>query len=94
VGEPLFLIECYASSATAEVAAEMLAQLRSGANGGSGASPVTPMSCIAVPSDEIIYCLVASDSADSVHEALTNMSIGHDRIVGAVEVKPVRGVGP
>jgi hypothetical protein len=90
VGQPLFLIECYSSSATAELATQMLAQLGSLADETPG---LTPVSCIAIPADEVCLCLVESDSAESVHRALSSISIGHERIVGAVQVSPVRGDG-
>jgi len=60
----------------------MLAQLRSGANGAPeprGHADVVHRRAEC----EIIYCLVASDSADSVHEALTICRSANDRIVGA-----------
>jgi hypothetical protein len=93
VGQPLFLIECYSSSATAELATQMLAQLGSLAGDADGGPGLTPVSCIAIPADEVCLCLVESDSAESVHRALSSISIGHERIVGAVQVSPVRGDG-
>jgi len=90
VGQPLFLVECYSSSATAELATQMLAQLGSLADEAPG---LTPVSCIAIPADEVCLCLVESDSAESVHRALSKIAIGHERIVGAVQVSPVRGDG-
>lgn len=90
VGQPLFLVECYASSATAELAKQMLTQLGSLADETPG---LTPVSCIAIPADELFLCLVESDSAESVHKALSSIAIGHERIVGAVQVSPVRGDG-
>lgn len=85
VGQPLFLVECYASSATAELAAQMLTRLGSLAD---GTPSVTPVSCIAVPADEMCLCLVESDSAESVRQALSSIELGHERIVGAVQVNP------
>ena len=90
MGQPLFLVECYSSSATAELATQMLAQLGSLADEAPG---LTPVSCIAIPADEVCLCLVESDSAESVHRALSKIAIGHERIVGAVQVSPVRGDG-
>jgi hypothetical protein len=89
VGQPLFLVECYTSPATAECAAQLLARL--GASAGERA--VTPVSCIAVPADEMCLCLVESDSAEFVQEALSRIAVGHERIIGAIQVSPVRGVG-
>lgn len=90
VGQPLFLVECYASSATAELATQMLTRLGSLADEAPG---LTPVSCIAIPTDEICLCLVESDSAESVRRALSSIAMGHERIVGAVQVSPVRGDG-
>ena len=84
------MVECYASSATAELAMQMLTQLGSLADETPG---LTPVSCIAIPADELFLCLVESDSAESVHKALSSIAIGHERIVGAVQVSPVRGDG-
>jgi hypothetical protein len=89
VGQPVFLVECYTSPATAECAAQLLAHL--GASAGEGA--VTPVSCIAVPADEMCLCVVESDSAELVQEALSRIAVGHERIIGAIQVSPVRGVG-
>jgi hypothetical protein len=89
VGQPLFLVECYTSPATAECAAHLLARLGSRA----GDAAVTPVSCIAVPADEMCFCLVESDSAELVREALSQIALGHERIVAAIQVSPVRGVG-
>lgn len=54
---------------------------------------MTPVSCIAVPADEMCFCLVESDSAELVRDALLRIAVGHERIVGAIQVSPVRGVG-
>jgi hypothetical protein len=89
VGQPLFLVECYTSPATAEGAAQLLAQLGSSVEGAA----VTPVSCIAVPADDMCLCLVESDSAELVQEALSRIAVGHERIVGAIQVSPVRGGG-
>lgn len=83
--QPLFLVECYSSSATAEAAADLLARLRAlGSRFASGV--LTPLSCIAVPGDEIFFCLIESDSLESVHRALQRTSIGYQRVVGAFAV--------
>jgi hypothetical protein len=89
VGKPLFLVECYTSPATAEGAAQLLARLSSSAEGAG----VTPVSCIAVPTDEMCFCLVESNSAEAVQEVLARVAVGHERIVGAIQVSPGRGVG-
>jgi hypothetical protein len=88
VGQPLFLVECYTSPATAEGGAQLLARLGSAADDGT----VKPVSCIAVPADEMCLCLVEADSAESIRQALGRMSIGHERIVGAVQVDPGPGL--
>ena len=54
---------------------------------------LTPVSCIAIPTDEMYLCLVESDSAESVRQALSSIAMGHERIVGAVQVSAVRGDG-
>ena len=54
---------------------------------------MTPVSCIAVPADEMCLCLVESDSAELVQEALSRIAVGHERIIEAIQVSPVRGVG-
>jgi hypothetical protein len=85
VEQSVFLVECYTASATAERAEQMLARLSEL----PGRGTVVPVSCIAVPSDEMCLCLVEGDSAESVHQALTRISIGHERIVEAVAVNLV-----
>lgn len=70
-----------------------LGSLAGDAGHADGAPGITPVSCIAIPADEMCLCLVESDSAESVHRALTSIAMGHERIVGAVQVSPVRGDG-
>ncbi|HZE48517.1 MAG TPA: hypothetical protein VE074_03085 [Jatrophihabitantaceae bacterium] len=83
--QPIFLVECYTATATAEAAADLLTRLRIlGSRFATGA--LTPLSCIAVPGDEIFFCLVESDSLESVHRALQRTSIGYERVVGAFAV--------
>jgi len=86
VEQSLYLVECYSSAATAERAAELLTRLSEL----PGPDTVVPVSCIAVPSDEMCLCLVEADSAEAVHQALTQIAFGHERIVEAVSVTPAR----
>ena len=90
---PIFLVECDSSSATAEQAAQLLRRLSPLAGAASGPGPVTPVSRIAVPADQMCLCLVESDSGESLRQALSRMRIGRKRIVEAVQVSPDRGAG-
>lgn len=82
--ERRYLAEWYRPEITGATLDDVVGRLKRGA---AEADHVRVVMALSVPSDEVVYCLYAADSADAVVAACTHAGIPAERITADVDAR-------